>query len=281
MKIRFGAAGNPDSFYAAGFKSSVQMPAYLASLGLNAYEYQFSRGVRISEKLARQIGEEARKYDVLLSVHAPYYINFASPDPKIQASSREHLLRSVEAARWLGAERVVFHPGGAAKMDRELALQLIWDRLAEVLAILEERGWTDVYLCPETMGKKNQVGDLAEIIAFCQLSPQLLPCVDFGHLNALWQGKLESEEGMRAVLEQLAQGLGQEVLQCFHVHFSPVEYTAGGEKRHVTVADGVPPDFACLVPALKELAATPVIICESAGTQAEDACHYRDLYLGR
>lgn len=279
MKIRFGAAGNPDSFYAAGYRSSLQMPAYLASLGLNAYEYQLSRGVRISEKMARQLGEEAVKHDVLLSVHAPYYINFASPDPQIQASSREHLLKSVEAARWLGAQRVVFHPGGAARMERETAVQLVRERLQEVIAILEDRGWTDVYLCPETMGKKNQVGTLAEVIEFCQFSPMLLPCVDFGHLNALLQGELETEAGMNRVLEDLAAGLGPDVLSKLHVHFSPVEYTTGGEKRHATVADGIPPDFRWLVPGLKAWKATPVIICESAGTQAEDACHYRDLYL--
>ena len=34
MIPRFGPAGNADSFYAAGFKSSLQAPAWLQSLGL-------------------------------------------------------------------------------------------------------------------------------------------------------------------------------------------------------------------------------------------------------
>lgn len=279
-KIRFGPAGNPVSFYAAGHKASVEMPAYLAGQGLNAYEYQCSRGVRISQKLAEQLGNEADKFDIALSIHAPYYINLASLDPKIQASSREHLLKSIQAAIWMGAGRVVFHAGGVARVERETAMAQAKLILLEVLEMSYDRfGPHQVRLAPETMGKKNQLGHLDEVLELCTLSSHLLPAIDFGHLNALHQGRIDNREAMGGILDAVDQKLGREITDNIHIHFSPVEFTASGEKKHWTLLNPeYGPDFAHLAYHLAARKMSPTIICESAGRQAEDALAYLQCY---
>ena len=69
-------------------------------------------------------------------------------------------------------------------------------------------------------------------------------------------------------------------MKCFHSHFSQIEYTDnGGEKRHLTFADTTyGPYFAPLAEVLVKYDSRPTIICESAGTPAEDAATMRDLY---
>lgn len=278
--IRFGPAGNPDAFYAAGHKASIEMPEYLSRLGLNAYEYQCNRGVRISQRLAEQIGEEAEKFDIALSIHAPYYINLASNDPKILASSKEHLLKSIQASIWMGAKKVVFHTGGVAKVERVAALAQAKTMLLEVLELsFIQFGPHNVKLAPETMGKQNQLGHLEEVLELCTISTQLVPTVDFGHLNALWQGQLDNREEMGKVLEAIDSKLGREVTDNIHVHFSPVEFTSAGEKKHWTLLNPeYGPDFAHLAYHLALRKMSPTIICESAGRQGEDALAYLQCY---
>lgn len=279
-KIRFGPGGSPESFYAAGYKSSLQMPAFLADMGLTAFEYQCTRGVRISQRLAEQLGDEAAKHDIALSIHAPYYINLASPDPKILAGSREHLLKSIQAGIWMGALRVVFHTGGAAKVEREEALKQAAGIILEVLETAEDRfGPNKVQLAPETMGKQNQLGNLEEVLKLCTCSDRLVPAIDFGHLNALRQGELNNSAEMGKVLDAVEAKLGSRRAGAIHIHFSPVEFTKAGEKRHWTLLNPeFGPDFVHLAGHLAARKLTPTVICESAGRQAEDALAYKEIY---
>lgn len=280
--IRIGPAGNSESFYAAGLKRSAQAPAWLAGLGLNAYEYQFGRGVTIGEATAHEIAAAAQANDVEMSVHAPYFINLAVPEDDERAEKNVgYFIETVTAAQWLGAKRAVFHPGSASKMPREQALHYAVDFLRRIRDRLDALGLGDVVLCPETMGKQNQLGDLNEVIALCQVDERFVPTIDFGHLNARGQGSLREKTDFAAVLDALEAGIGLERARRMHVHFSRIEYTKGGEKRHWTFADTqFGPDFPPLAELLIERGYAPHIICESAGTQAEDAVTMRRALLG-
>lgn len=277
MEARFGPAGNSDSFYAEGFKDSAQMPEWLRGRGLNAYEYQCSRGVHVGEATARKIGQKAALAGVSLSIHAPYYINMATEDEKIRQNSKRHLVKSLQVARWMGADRVVFHPGGT-KLGRELSLNNALRFLTEVLAETEEYG--DIQLAPETMGKRNQLGsDLEEVIGLCKLSPRIIPAVDFGHYHAVTGGSLLTKDSFLAVLEHIGETLGLEVLRRLHIHFSPIEFTKAGEKRHGTFAEKeLGPPFSPLAEAMAALDMAPTVICESAGSQAEDALLMKQIF---
>lgn len=280
MSIHFGPAGAPDSFYTKGYKSSLDMPAWLRRLGLNAFEYQCSRGVNIGEETARRLGDLARENNILLSIHAPYYINLSTADPAIRTKTKMHLIKSLRAARWMGATTVVFHPGSASGGDRLNILEIAMKLFQEILNEARVEGLTEIMLAPETMGKKNQLGSLEEVLAFCELGIHITPAVDFGHLHAVTGGGISGKASFAAVLDRIEARLGREALQKIHIHFSPVEYTkAGGERRHRTVADSqFGPDFKPLAELLVERDLTPTIICESNGKQAEDALFYRSIY---
>ncbi|MFA7216335.1 MAG: TIM barrel protein, partial [Bacillota bacterium] len=177
MEIRFGPSGNSLSFYDQGHKSSVEAPGWLAEMGLNAYEYSCTKGVKIKENTAAKIGEEADKYDIALSIHAPYYINLASTDPKKRVNSVNYILQSLGAARWMGAKRVVFHPGSCSRMNRKSALELALETLRRVINEVDDRGLGDIALCPETLGKKNQLGSLGEVLEMCRVDERLMPTI--------------------------------------------------------------------------------------------------------
>jgi deoxyribonuclease IV len=281
MAIRFGPAGASDSFYGEGHKTSLEMPAWLKNKGLNAYEYQCSRGVKISEEMAGRLGRLATERDIQLSIHAPYYINLSTGSPDIKAKSRGHILKSLAAARSMGAKVVVFHPGAGSGPDRRLLMTAAKSFLKEILIEAEAAGLSGILLAPETMGKKNQLGSLEEVLELCELGDQLVPAVDFGHLHAVSGGKFTDAKAYTAVFDLISSRLGSEYVQNLHIHFSPVEFTPGGEKKHRTALEtSFGPDFRPLAKILAERKLTPTIICESAGSQAEDAILYRDLYYG-
>lgn len=281
MTAKFGPAGNSESFYAAGNKATLQAPAWLHSLGLTAYEYQCGRGVRITEETARALGEEAVKHGVQLSLHAPYFISLASADPEKRDNSIRYILESARAVTQMGGERIVVHPGGLGGLSRADATALASQTLRRAQEALDSEGLSQVRICPETMGKINQLGDLEEVLQFCALDERFLPCVDFGHLNSRTLGGLNTEEAFAALLDRLHNVLGAERGAIFHTHFSKIEYTKGGEKRHLTFADTVyGPEPAPLMKLIRERGLRPTFICESDGTQAEDAAALQALYRG-
>lgn len=280
MTIHFGPAGASASFYAEGHKSSLDMPEWLEKRGLNAYEYQCSRGVNIGEEMAGRLGQLAAGRGIKMSIHAPYYINLSTTDPEMRTKTRGHLLKSLKAARAMGAKTVVFHPGAGSGGDRKETLARAKAFLKEILVEIEVEGLSDILLAPETMGKRNQLGSLEEVLELCELGGQMVPAVDFGHLHAVTGGGFSEKSPFAAALDRIEERLGREYLQNLHIHFSPVEFTGAGEKKHwTTLETRFGPDFTLLAELLVERNLTPTVICESAGRQAEDAMIFREIYL--
>jgi len=277
-KLFFGTAGNPDEFYESGNKRSEQMPAWLSDYGLNAYEYQCGRGVNVGEATARKIGVQAQMYGIKMSVHAPYFISLATPDASTFENTKRHIFNSLRAAQWLGAYAVVFHIGGAGKLERRKAFELAQERFANIVHEAEALGLNDVLLAPETHGKVNQLGTVKEIIEFCKIANWVIPAVDFGHINSVGQGYIVSELQYQEIFTELAQSLGVETAANVHVHFSQIEFTKAGEKKHHTFADGFGPPFEPLMQVIAKNKLTPTIICESNGTQAKDALAMKRYY---
>ncbi len=273
----FGPAGNSESFSAV-HKSSLDAPAWINSMGLGAYEYQCGNGVRISEATAAKLGAKAEENSVRLSLHSPYYISLTNPD-RLEGNLG-YILASAKAAAAMGASRVVVHTGSATGVERTVAVENAWNTLREALRVLDEEGLGGVTLCPETMGKINQLGTLEEVAELVRRDDRLMPCIDFGHLYARTLGALEGYEATCAMLDYLENNIGVERTRVFHSHFSKIEYSNGGEKRHTVLADTTfGPDFRPLARIIAERGYAPVIICESSGTQAEDAAEMQRMYL--
>ena len=276
----FGPAGNPDSFYASGRKASVEMPEWLAGIGLNAYEYQLTRGVNVGEATARAIGAKAVEFGIAMSIHAPYYISLATEDENTAANTMNHFLKSLEAAQWLGADRISFHMGGIGKLSRKDAFDLAKRRLEKVLEEADKRGLTGPKLAAETHGKVNQLGTVAEIVEVCKLSRQMTPLIDFAHLYAVAGGGYSEPSDYKCVFETIAAELGDDTARNLHIHFSSIEFSKGGEKRHWSFRDEMfGPPYQPLIQLIVDEGLTPRIICESAGTQSEDAKTMQEFYL--
>lgn len=277
--IKFGPSGNSQSFYAAGYEHTEEAAAYVKEMGLNCFEYSFGRGVRMGEEKARSIGAAFAKEGVEISVHAPYFINFANPDDEMAAKSYGYVLDSARMVKAMGGRRVVFHPAAQGKDAREIAVSRAEDRLKILRDYIYLNELQDCMFCPETMGKLAQVGTVEEIARFCLVDEIFTPCVDFGHVNAREQGSLKTEEDYRRLLEYLVEKLGYERMKHFHVHFSKIMYGAKGEIKHLTFADEVyGPEFLPLARVLKEMKLEPYIVSESDGTQAEDALAMKRMY---
>ena len=277
--IKFGPSGNSESFYAQGWTHTEQSAKFVKDMGLDCFEYSFGRGVRMSEAKASSIAEAFREQGIEISVHAPYYINFANPAPENAENSYAYVLASGAAVRAMGGRRVVFHAATQGKLSREEAVELTETRLKTLCERIYGEGLDDLLFCPETMGKLAQIGTLEEVVRFCKIDRVFLPAIDFGHLNAREQGSLVTEQDYRERLEYMIDELGFERVKHFHVHFSKIEYGEKGEKRHLTFADTTyGPEFAPLAAALRSLSLEPYIVCESAGTQAEDALAMKRMY---
>lgn len=277
--IRFGPSGNSDLFYERGYKSSLQAPKWLHSLGLDAYEYSFGRGVRLGEEKASLIGKEAKFYDVQLSVHLPYYINLAAEEPDKRERNIVYFLESLKAAKAMGAVRAVFHPGSASKNTREFNLAAAERFLKEIIGIIDENGYRDIVLCPETTGKLNQLGNLEEVAELCAVDERLLPAVDFAHLHCRGKGCIKGKRDFIEIFDYLLNRLGEYRTSNMHIHFSRVEFTAGGEKMHHRLCDvQYGPEFLPLAELMFERKMSPVVICESKGTMAEDAVSMMEMY---
>ena len=270
--IRFGTAGQSDSFTAMGYKTSLEVAEYTAKMGLHAFEYQCGRGVRLGLDKALKMSVSAKEHDVLFSVHAPYYISMSSLDEEKRLHSLDYILQSCALVKALGGKRVIFHSGSCGKQSREAALEKAMDTMHRVVEACDAAGYGDLTLCPETMGKIGQLGTLDEVLALCSVDKRITPCIDFGHLNARTLGGIQTKQDYADILDRMGDALGDDRATHFHVHFSRIEYTAGGEKRHWTFADTqFGPEPAPLMELFAQRDLRPVVICESAGTQAEDA----------
>lgn len=280
MSAKFGPAGNSLSFTQMGYKSSLDVPEYVVRMGLDLFEYQCGRGVNIGEEKARLLGQKAKEKGVGMSVHAPYYISLASLEEEKRNNSIRYIYESARAVNAMGGDRIVVHPGGCAKMSRQEACALACETLKRAVEALNSEGLSHIRICPETMGKVNQLGTLEEVLEMCLVDERMLPCIDFGHLNARTQGGLKEKKEFETVFQSIQNRLGSSRLREFHAHFSKIEYSAGGEKRHLTFEDTLfGPEFEPVAELMVQYDCSPHIICESAGTQAEDAAFMKQTYL--
>ena len=280
IKAKFGPAGTALSFKEMGYKKSVQLGEYLTKFGLNHFEYQCGQGVRVSEESAKEIGAALRNAGISVSVHAPYFISLSSVEEEKRLNSVNYILASAKAVSAMGGDRIVIHSGSCSKMTREEALELAKNTMKLAREELVAQGLENIRCCPETMGKINQLGDLHEVMELCKIDESFIPCIDFGHLNARTFGSIKDKSDYEKILDTIENELGSERLKTFHSHFSKIEYTEkGGEKKHLTFADTVyGPQFEPLMELVAKKNLAPTFICESDGTQTEDAKTMKDYY---
>ena len=282
-RAKFGPGGNSSKFTASGYKSSVDAPEWMRKIELDAYEYECGNGVNGSDEVFAMIGLNAIHHGVAMSLHAPYYISLSGIIPEKRLGSVRYILQSINAAQCMGAGVVVVHAGSASKIAREDALKLAADTLKRAIAECEScfPSSSDIKIGVETMGKINQLGTLDEVIELCKLDSRLVPVVDFGHLYARSLGSdIISCDHIKRVFDTVSRELSPEIAENMHCHFSKIQFSKGGEQKHLTFDSTEfgpnPKEFA---KAIVDLGVYPTVICESAGTQDIDAKILKNAYL--
>ena len=263
-RVRFGPAGTPLAF--RELKQPISdLPRFIRREGLDALEYEavrWGQTPQIKQENAEKFGEEARANDVWLSMHGSYYISLQSKKDVAEASKRR-LLACATAAQWMDAHLVVFHPGfymgRGAKETLQISIKIVRSIIEDIRAL----GLT-VKLGLETMGRRAQFGTLDEVLAVCEQVEQTVPVVDWSHIHARTQGGLVTKTDFAKVFEQIEKRLGKDTAENLHCHFSRMEFSIHGEKRHHALDETrYGPDFKILAQVVVESGLKPVFICES------------------
>lgn len=277
-KAFFGPGGNSEAFHLAGYSSTLSAPSWISDIGLDAYEYEAGNGLSASKTMLRAIGDEARKNNVKMSYHTPYFISLSGVVTETRLKSIGYIRESLDAAHLLGAKTIVVHAGSCAKISRDEAMRLAADTLIKTLFEVDTYG---IKIGIETMGKKNQLGTLDEVLELCRIDSALVPVVDFGHLNARdCGGVFKSSDDFLRVFEKIERMRGADAANELHCHFSKIEWTDKGEKKHLTFEDTVfGPEYEPFVEAIIKGGYSPTVICESAGTQSDDALRMKKYYM--
>ena len=277
MKAKFGPGGNSEAFHLSGYSSTLDAPKWIKEIGLDAYEYEAGNGLSASPSMLAEIGRRASAHNIKMSYHTPYFISLSGVVEEKRLNSINYIRQSLEASRLLGASTIVVHCGSCAKISRDEAMRLASDTLARAAATLDTYG---IKIGLETMGKINQLGTLDEVLELCRIDSSFVPVVDFGHLNARQLGGVfKTSDDYLRVFDKIDSRMGSFVAENLHCHFSKIEYTNSGEKKHLTFEDTVfGPDYEPFVEAIVRGNLSPTVICESMGTQSQDALTMKTLY---
>ena len=280
MKVLFGPSGAGEEFYNQGFKTILDVPKWIKNYGLDAYEYSFGHGYNMSTEKAKEAGDLFKEFDIKLSLHAPFYINFANPSEEMYLKTQGYLYTGVRFLNAFGADKLVFHPASCGKLDRKEALELTRKRFDETFNKMDQEGILEgLFLCPETMGKSMQIGTWKEVIDLCLVNSHLTPTFDFGHINSIEQGALKTKDDIKKILEYCIEKLGLERTNACHIHFSKIQYGPKGEIKHLNYDDSTfGPEFDPLAEALIDLKIYPRVICESMSQMPHDALIMKKIY---
>ena len=255
--ILFGPAGRPLRYKG----NTVKVCDYIKEIGLDAFEYQATYGVRISKQSALELGENAKKNDILVSMHAPYYINLCSQKEDTIKKSIARLVQSAKASEWMNSYRIVFHMGFYTKYSPEEAMKKCKDAIEDLLEKVESHGIKNYTFAPETTGKKSQFGSIDELIRICQSFDNFAPTVDFAHVHARSGGSIKTKDDYARIFDKIENELG---LKSIHSHFTKIEYTDAGEKKHHILADeNFGPPLTPLLELISENGFNVTLICET------------------
>ena len=279
--VLFGPSGVEQQHSAEGI-NILKVPEFIKEQGLDAFEYSFGHGFNMSIKTALLAGLQFKQHNIKLSLHAPFYINFANPDEVMYQKSVGYLMTGIKFLRAFDTDKLVFHAASCGKAERQDAFNLTFERFKETFDKMEEEKLLEgLYLCPETMGKTMQIGTYKEVIDLCTVNSHLVPTFDFGHINSIMQGALKTEEDYKRIFDYSIEKLGFERTSNCHIHFSKIQYGDKGEIKHLNYTEDnvYGPIFDPLARVLLDYNLSPRVITESMSHMVSDAILLKNIYL--
>ncbi|MGN1154268.1 MAG: TIM barrel protein [Candidatus Gastranaerophilaceae bacterium] len=268
-KLNFLTAGMPIKTANKGYERAFEI---LSDLELDGLELEFVRGVRISE-ISRNV---VRNSNMTKTIHAPFYINLNARETEKVDASIQRIIETATIAQDIGAFSITYHAGYYLGMDKEKVYDTIKKQTKIISDTLSQSG-INVWIRPETTGKATQWGDLEEIINLSKEFEYVLPCVDFSHLHARYNGISNTYDEFAEIFEKIGKELeDKNPLENFHAHMAGIEYTAKGEKQHLNF-DESDFNYKDLLKAFKDFGIKGAIVCESPSIE-DDAKLIRDYY---
>lgn len=270
--LRFGPAGVPFSAKKPSTQAGIRR---CRELGLGCMEMEFVQRVSMGEETAREVGVVATQENIVLTSHAPYYVNLNSLEPQKVLDSMKRVLQSGRITALCSGTGTIFHAAFYQTEPRELVYDKVRQRLTEMSAVLRDEGFA-ITLRPETTGKDSQFGTLDELLRLSLEVPGVQPCIDFSHLHARSGGAYNTYDEFVRVLQQVEQALGRPGLETMHIHISGIEYTAKGERKHLVLQES-DLNYPDLLRALKDMKVAGTVACESPNLE-EDALLLQETY---
>lgn len=268
-KLYFLTAGVPlkagNKGYERGFEIHDEM-------NLDGLELEFVHGVRISDKSKDAVKSSGK----MITAHAPFYVNLnAREEEKVEASV-QRIIETALTTEELGGYSITYHAGFYLGQDSERVYEQISKQTKVITDTLSKTG-NKIWIRPETTGKSTQWGDLDEIIRLSKEYETVLPCVDFSHIHARYNGFWNTYDEFASIFEKIGKELGQIALDNFHAHIAGIEYGAKGEKKHLNLEES-DMNYKDLLRAFKTFGVKGVIVCESPNIE-DDAKLMKDYYL--
>ena len=270
--LLFGTAGIPLS---ANPRTTSDGIKHVRKLGLGCMELEFVHSVNISKEKAPEIKKTAEDNNIVLSCHAPYYINLNSAEKAKVKASIDRITNSARILNLCGGYSVAFHAGFYMGMDSKKVYDTIKNNIKEITRTLKNEE-NNVWIRPETTGKETQFGNVDEILQLSEEFDNVMPCVDFAHLHARTNGKYNSYSEFCSILEKIEKTLGKRGLDNMHIHITGIAYGPKGEKHHLTLQES-DLKYKELLKALKDFKVKGVAISESPNIE-EDALLMQKVY---
>lgn len=271
-KLFFGTAGIPLSSKGSTTAEGI---ADVRKLGLDAMELEFVRNINISEDKAPEVKKSAEENNIILTCHAPYFINLNSIEKAKLKASIQRIVNSARIANLCNAWSVCFHPGFYQKSTKEEAYNKVREAIKEISQTLKKEK-NNIWIRPETTGKGTQFGNLDEILNLSCEFDNVMPCIDFAHFHARTNGKYNSYKEFCEILEKIEKNIGKEGLENMHIHITGIAYSEKGEKHHLNLEES-DLKYKELIKALKDYKAKGVVISESPNIE-QDALLVRSIY---
>ncbi len=263
-KLLFGTAGIPLSTEKPTTENGIEK---VRELGLDTMELEFVRSINIKKEKAPEIKEVATKNNILLTCHAPYFINLNAREREKLEASKLRVINSARIAWMCGAWSVVFHAAFYMGDEKTAVYERVKDAIKDIVRILQDEG-VEIWIRPELTGKPTQFGELEELIKISQEVEMVMPCIDFAHLHARYNGRFNSKEEWQSVLEKIEDGMGKQALDNMHIHVSGINYTEKGERNHLNLEES-DLKYVELMHVLKDFNVKGAVISESPNIEGD------------
>ncbi|MBI2649707.1 TIM barrel protein [Candidatus Woesearchaeota archaeon] len=263
-ELLFGTAGIPLSSNPRTTSDGIK---HVRKLGLQAMELEFVHSINITKDKAPEVKKAAEQSNVVLTCHAPYFINLNSLEKAKIKASIDRIVNSARITNLCGGYSVCFHAGFYMGQDANKTYDAVKHSLKEIISILKREG-INIWVRPETTGKETQFGNVDEILQLSQEIDNVMPCVDFAHFHARTNGKYNTYKEFASILESIEKKLGRKGLENMHMHITGIAYGPKGEKNHLTLKES-DLNYQELLKALKDFKVKGVAISESPNIEVD------------